>query len=114
MTVRRGAFKSQNANEWLQELLNEWENQGNDLKDLFVVCDNAPCHSHLDKVAVLSNVPLLKLRPYSPAIETIWSSIKSTVKDNLRTPVVEGQNVGEQRITYLTENVNNAVSIICA
>ena len=73
------------------------------------------CHSHLDEVAALSNVPLLKLGPYSPAlnpIEIIWSSIKSTVKDNLRTPVVEGQNFGEQRITYLTENVNNAVSIV--
>ena len=94
MTITGGAFKSQNANEWLQELFIKWESQGN-VSKLFVVCGNAPCHSPLKVVA---NVPLLNCGLYSPALnplETVWSSIKSSVKENLTTPVVEVLNVGE-------------------
>ena len=37
-------------------------------------------------------------------VETLWSSLKSSVKSELRVPQVQGPQMGEQRLVYL-ENI---------
>lgn len=107
MDRRRGSFNAAAANEWILHLLQQWENGGNQLADLVIVCDNAPCHSRLEEV--LNNVEVLRLAPYSPMlnpIETIWSKIKSYIKSNMGIPEVVAPGVVEQRLVYLEQLVD--------
>lgn len=115
MDRRRGSFTSDSANAWVRILLQQWQDLGNQLADLVLVCDNAPCHSRLQNVVNETGASLLRLSPYSPMlnpIETIWSKIKSNVKVNLRIPQVAGPGVGEQRLVYLEQIIDRAKDTI--
>nr|CAI5868543.1 unnamed protein product [Callosobruchus analis] len=50
MERRRGSFSSDSANIWITNLLQRWQDMGNELGDLVIVCDNAPCHKLLYRV----------------------------------------------------------------
>lgn len=73
MERRRDSFTALLANEWIQRLMNTWEELGNRLSDLVIVCDNAPCHSRLEVVFNTSEANLLRLAPYSPMLNPIES-----------------------------------------
>lgn len=47
---RRGSFTAATANAWVQTILTRWEETGNQLEDLVIVPDNAPCHKSLETV----------------------------------------------------------------
>lgn len=101
--------------EWVQSVLTKWEEIGNQLSELVVVCDNAPCHRGLEELFSESSASLLRLAPYSPQlnpIEIIWDKVKTYVKLNLDTPVVARPNVEEQRLQYLESVVDEAQSTI--
>lgn len=109
MERRRGSFTALLANEWIQRLMRTWEELGNRLSDLVIVCDNAPCHSRLEVVINVTEATLLRLGPYSPMlnpIETIWSKLKMGVKTNLRVPEVVAPGIQEQRLQYLEEIID--------
>lgn len=111
MEQRRGSFKSETANNWLRTLLQQWQDMGNQLGDLVIVCDNAPCHRTLETAIDGTTATLLRLGPYSPMlnpIEIIWSKIKLFVKAHLKVPNVVPPGVGEQRLLYLEEIINQA------
>ena len=62
---------------------------------------------------VLTGTTLLRLAPYLPAlnpIETVWSALKACVQRELRVPQVQGLGVGEQRLSYLEEVVQNSLN----
>ena len=110
MDRRRGSFTAQAANEWVTSLFQRWREIGNQLIDLVIVVDNAPCHRTLETVIRGTPVTLLRLAPYSPMlnpIEIIWQKIKASVKRELRIPNVQPPGIGEQRILYL-ENIIDA------
>lgn len=115
MERRRGSFTANLANDWVERLLIQWQNAGNEVDDLVIVCDNAPCHSRLEEAVAGSGATILRLPPYSPMlnpIENIWSKIKTFVKCNLRVPEVNGPGVVEQRLAYLEEIVDHAKTTI--
>lgn len=88
-------FNADTANEWILQILQQWENV-----DLVIVYDNPPCHSRLE-TATGTAVTLLRLAPYSPMlnpIETIWSKIKSFVKNTIGIPDVVASGVIKQRL----------------
>lgn len=117
MTPRRGSFTAHEANIWTTSLLDSWVSSGRRLQDLVVVIDNAPCHARMENVFLNSAATLLRLGPYSPMlnpIETIWSKIKMSVKSNMEIPNVTPPGVGEQRIQYLLNVVNEALSNVTA
>jgi transposase len=111
ITLRRGSFKNNDCNTWMTDLLQHYVSIGKDLTNLVVVCDNAPCHSRLEQVFGENGAILLRLGPYSPMlnpIENIWSVIKTEVKGNIRVPQVVPPNVGEQRLLYLENIIENS------
>lgn len=115
MSRRRGSYTAIFANEWLQSLLQRWQDLGNECRDLVVVCDNAPCHSRFETVMNETEASLLRLGPYSPMlnpIESIWSKIKSFAKSHIRLPNVMPPNVMEQRINYLERIIDEAKASI--
>lgn len=115
MDKRRGPFRALDANEWMRTVLAKWEELGNELSELVVVCDNAPCHSKFEDVFVDSPAVLLRLGPYSPQlnpIEAIWSKVKSVVKSQMEIPNVNPPNIGEQKLQYLEGLVDNAIQAI--
>lgn len=115
MDKRRGSFRATDANNWMQTVFTRWEEMGNELSELVVVCDNAPCHSKLEEVFLLSPATLLRLGPYSPQlnpIENIWSKVKSVVKSQMEVPTVARPNMGEQRLQYLEDLVEAAKGTI--
>lgn len=115
MTPRRGSFTAATANEWMQSVLDRWVATGNSLRDLLVVCDNAPCHSRLHLLFDDSPALLLKLGPYSPMlnpVEAIWAKVKAHVKSAVRVPVINPPGVTEQRIVYLERCIDDAVETI--
>lgn len=117
MDTRRGSFTADLANNWVQSLIEEWTQSGNQLADLVIVVDNAPCHSRLEQVFQGIPATLLRLAPYSPMlnpIETIWSKVKSHVKANLLVPSVQAPGVTEQRIQYLMNVIDGAKGSIQA
>ena len=81
-----------------------------------MVVDNAPCHTNLESVLVdeLQHCKILRLSPYSPQlnpIESIWSVLKSKVKNDLdaKMPTVLGSqlfgmSIKEHRLRCL-ENI---------
>lgn len=109
--IRRGAFKWQNANQWLELLATTVSQRGVPLKEVVVVCDNAPVHSRFEEVADEMGFTLLRLGPYSPMlnpIENIWSVVKAAIKRFNRVPVVNGPGVIEQRLHYLESLIAGA------
>lgn len=83
-TCKRGSFTAAICNNWMTELLTELSAQTSD--SCVIVCDNAPCHSKLESVFSSSQFQLLRLGPYSPAlnpIEIIWSVVKSKIKERM-------------------------------
>lgn len=115
MERRRGSFTAELANAWVASLLHRWQNLGNQLDDLVIVCDNAPCHSRLETVFDDTAAVLLRLAPYSPMlnpIEIIWSKIKCYVKTHITVPQVAAPGVGEQRIIYLEGLIDQAKDTI--
>lgn len=94
----------------MQTVFTQWQEMGNTLEELVVVCDNAPCHSRLEEAFLDTPAELLRLALYSPQlnpIETIWSKIKSYVKGQMEIPNVSPLNMGEQRLVYLENLINN-------
>ena len=84
-------------------------------QDTLFVCDNAPCHAHLDSLAQTGGITILRLGPYSPMLnplETIWSKLKSQVKSQMNVPVVHGVGLGEQRLQFLENIVRNSLGCI--
>lgn len=115
MDRRRGSYTSALANVWLRSLLQHWQNIGNELIDLVVVVDNAPCHSSFETVVNETEATLLRLGPYSPMlnpIEIIWSKIKCCAKNNMRVPEVVAPGVMEQRLIYLEGIIDTAMNTI--
>lgn len=115
MERRRGSFTANLAYNWAITLLQHWQEMGNQLVDLVIVCDNAPCHSRLEEVTNGTGATLLRLGPYSPMlnpIETIWSKIKCFTKTHLRVPQVVAPGVVEQRLVYLEEIIDAAKETI--
>ena len=84
-----------------------------------LVCDNAPCHNHLEDLFLepaYQGGRLLRLAPYSPIlnpIENVWSKIKADVKQELRSKhdaLVRGdpneqQSMQEWRMVLLQQAV---------
>ena len=63
----------------------------------------------------LTEATLLHLGPYSPMlnpIKNIWSKIKSYVKTHLRLRQVVPPGVGQQRLVYLEELIDQAKDTI--
>lgn len=112
---RRGSFTNELANAWVETLMQRWQDTGNRLEDLVIVIDNAPCHSRVEAVLDRTPATLLRLAPYSPMlnpVETIWSKVKAYVKANLRIPQVQPPGVGEQRLIYLENVIDEAKTTI--
>lgn len=108
---RRGSYTAALANAWMQALLQNWENLGNNLEDLVVVADNAPCHASLNTIFDNNAATLLKLGPYSPMlnpIEIIWSKVKQHAKTHMRVPDVVAPGLMEQRLQYLEDAIDSA------
>ena len=117
MTMRRGAFRNEACNEWIGRVLTEWTNKGKNVEQLVIVCDNAPCHSRIENALEGSGARLLRLGPYSPAlnpIETVWSQLKSAVKRSLRIPPppAAGFGIGEHRLSHLEDKVQNGLDTL--
>lgn len=115
MDRRRGSFTADSAIAWVRNLMVQWENGGNELADLVIVCDNAPCHSRLETALNGTTATLLRLAPYSPMlnpIETIWSKIKTYVRTHLGIPPVAAPGVIEQRLVYLEQIIDDAKNSI--
>src|SRR5271167_3165636 len=114
-TIRRGAFKSVDCNEWVATLLQDYARNGGNLDNMVLICDNAPCHSRLENVFNGTGAQLLRLGPYSPMLnplENLWSVVKQGVKRTLVTPNVQPPNVGEQRLAYLEDVVRQSIELI--
>lgn len=115
MERRRGSFTAATANAWVQTILTRWEETGNQLEDMVIVPDNAPCHKSLETVIDATQATLLRLAPYSPMlnpVEIIWSKVKAFVKTNLRVPNVIPPGVMEQRLVYLENIIDQAKTTI--
>lgn len=109
--IRRGSFKWENANDWMERMVTEVNERGVPLDQIVVVCDNAPVHSRFETVAEELGFTLLRLGPYSPMlnpIENIWSVVKAKVKRFNRIPVVAGAGIIEQRLQYLEDLIRSA------
>ena len=82
-TLKRGTFRMDSCNEWLRGVLS---NINEPMSNVVVVCDNAPCHSRLERISEeppYQGCIILRLAPYSPAlnpIEGVWSILKSKLK----------------------------------
>ena len=80
-TTKRGSFTAEVCQAWMTDLLAEL--LLDESQSFVVVCDNAPCHSGLENVFTQSRVQLLRLGPYSPAlnpIEVVWSVLKYIIR----------------------------------
>ncbi|KAF0704534.1 hypothetical protein AaE_014878 [Aphanomyces astaci] len=113
-THKRGAYKHQDANLWLRDMLRAATQHFGRLDDIVVIADNAPCHSRLEQVfeeAEFDSATLLRLSSYSPMfnpIENLWSEFKAHVKTHLRErlaafmgPPPDGLTREEFRMQYL-------------
>lgn len=113
MDIRRGAFRSANCNDWVTRLCEQWRQDGHELTNLVIVCDNAPCHARINEAN--TDIEILKLAPYSPMlnpIESCWSILKAKVKSTLRIPEVHDRQMGEQRLAYLEDIITRALPSI--
>ena len=120
-TIKRGSFTADLCRTWMEELIESLPTAMGE--GYVVVCDNAPCHSRLESVFTNSTVQLLRLGPYSPAlnpIEHIWSTIKQIVKTEMRSrfnEMILGDPQGvlckqEWRLQFLESIIHQAKSSI--
>jgi len=113
VTEHRGAFRRNTCNLWIAEVLEKLEATWKRIEDVVIVCDYAPRHARLENALHNTGAKLLRLAPYSPPlnpIESVWSVLKSFVRRNLRIPQVVGFRVGEQRLQYLEEVVEEGLT----
>ncbi|KAH9102311.1 hypothetical protein AeMF1_021091 [Aphanomyces euteiches] len=123
----RGSYNNLRANDWLRGMLRYARSHFHGLKDIVVICDNAPCHSRVEQVFEedeFLEARLLRLSPYSPQlnpIENLWSQVKSRVKTFLREglaafmgpPRVDPQMTLEEfRLQYLENCAGRALAEI--
>lgn len=97
--VRRGAFKTPQANEFIRNCLRNALTKYQ--SPVVMVIDNAPCHTSIEDVFLETefiNHRLLRLGPYSPMlnpIELAWSALKASIKGDLATEmpqILAGEN----------------------
>lgn len=69
---RRGSFTKVLAKEYVGRLIAQWVGMGNEDSDLFLIYDNAPCHSRIEEALV--NTQVTGLRP------NVWPAHKPYVK----------------------------------
>ena len=114
---KRGAYKLQDAEEWVHGLLAEVIQSGVPVGRIVIVIDNAPVHSRLEEVVSQHpGVELLRLGLYSPflnPIEHIWNVFKADIKTELprvlkRFPYCVGLGLTRQehRLKLLEETIN--------
>ena len=89
---------------------------GVDVGQVVLVCDNAPCHSKVQELEEdFPGLTVRKLGPYSPMlnpIENIWSKMKSHINRHMRVPAVVRPGLGEQRLQYVEEKIDEAMATI--
>lgn len=118
MDRKRGAFRTEDAQEWFNGLATTLIAQSHRIEDVVVTCDNAPCHKRF-RLAVegMPRKPhLLHLAPYSPMlnpIENVWSKIKSNVRRSMEVPEVMAPGLGEQRLQYLERLIGQVTVADC-
>ena len=123
-TIKRGSFNKESCQQWVSCLLNKVRYQ--DTGRVVIICDNAPCHNGLEELFQKNeneNFGLLRLGPYSPAlnpIEGIWSVLKSVIKKKMRdgyTKMLQG-HLGQPmsktkwRIRFLEKIAQESQSVI--
>ena len=98
------------------QYINVFSILGIDIEHVVLVCDNAPCHSRVEELTVdFPGLTVQRLGPYSPMlnpIENIWSKMKSHIKRHMRVPEVAHPGVGEQRLQYVEQCIDNAMATI--
>ena len=89
---------------------------GIEVGEVVLVCGNAPCHSTVDELEEdFPGLTVQRLAPYSPMldpVENIWCKMKSHVKRHVSVPAVAHPGVGEQRLQYVEQNIDNAMATI--
>ena len=89
---------------------------GVDISKVVLVCDNAPCHSTVDELEDdFPGLTVQQLGPYSPMLnpyEKIWSKMKSHIKQHMRVPAIAHPRVGEQRLQYVEQKIDDAMGTI--
>jgi predicted RNA-binding protein with RPS1 domain len=84
---RRGSLKAVDFNNWVIRCLRSLIDIP--MGQVVLVIDNAPCHSRIDLIKneeEFAAIEILRLGPYSPAlnaIEAVWSSVKSKIKQDM-------------------------------
>ena len=98
------------------DLLDNHLPHGVEIDQVVIVCDNAPCHSKVEECQIeRPGVQVVRLGPYSPMlnpIENIWSKLKSHVKRHMRLPAIVPPGVGEQRLVYVENKIDDAIGTI--
>ena len=116
ITRRRGSFNADSCKDWVLDLIDHHLPNGVTHDSLVIICDNAPCHARLGEcVQERPGIVLLKLGPYSPMLnplENLWSKVKSVVKRRMRVPEVAPPRVGEQRLRFVEDLIDNAVATL--
>lgn len=111
-TRLRGAFNANKAKDWVLDMLLHLP-AGIQPENIVLVLDNAPCHSKIHECTQTHpGLVVLKLAPYSPMlnpIETIWSKVKAYIKERMRVPDVAAPGVGEQRLVYVENLIDEAL-----
>ena len=109
---RRGAFKAEDAKEWVEDMLLNLPH-GISPETTVLVIDNAPCHSRLEElVARFPGFIIQRLGPYSPMlnpIENIWSKMKSYIKTEMKVPNVIPPAIVEQRLAFVETLIDRAM-----
>ena len=71
---------------------------GIEVGEVVLICDNAPCHSTVDKLEEdFPGLTVQRLLPFSlmfNPVENIWCEMKSYIKRHMRMPVVARPGVG--------------------
>lgn len=119
---RRGNYRKEDCNEWLRRMLRAITEP---FHNIVVVCDNAPVHVDLERVAAeeeFLGVEIVRLGPYSAPlnpIEECWSTMKAAMKRDLSNTFVTMMNTTsaamsqtEYRMQYLERCIDNAVLTI--
>ena len=119
----RGSYTKVACNEWLQRLL---RNYAGDYSKLSIVCDNAPVHVDIEKIAEeeeFCGINVIRLAPYSSPlnpIEECWSVLKSKIKEKLSVTMQEmltstpphGVTLTEYRLGYLERVIDESIPAI--
>ena len=87
---------------------------GIEVGEIVLVCDNAPYYSTVEEED-FPGLTVQRFAPYWPMlnpVENIWCKMKSHVKRHMRVPAVARPGVGEQRLQYVEQNIDNAMATI--